>query len=133
MKLKKGHWYGWQMMPGYGGPYFSPIRLEEDCKSPKVGEKFTLRFLNANYARGVRSFELDLTLLFDSPSYLVASIDAPDGPPPRTAIISKMAVNWLSRCCPDIVEFLRLRETDKPDLNAALGFWYQEMTSSDYP
>lgn len=30
-RLKPGRWYGWQMLPGYGGgysPYCSPIRIE---------------------------------------------------------------------------------------------------------
>jgi hypothetical protein len=134
MKLKPGHWYGWQMLPGYGnGPYFSPIRIENAPSVPGVGQTFNLAFLNAQYARGVRNFSQDLTVLFKSDSYIVAALKHPNVPATRTGIISKMTANWLRRCCPDVAGFLNLESESYPDLDKALEFWHREVTSSDYP
>lgn len=131
MKLKQGHWYGWQMMPGYlDAPYFSPIRIENAPTVPGIGQTYSLEFLNAQYARGVRNFTLELTVLFKASSYLVVSMKDTTG---RTGILSKMTANWLRRCCPDVAEFLRLENEPRPDLDKALAFWHQEIASSDYP
>jgi len=78
LQLTPGHWYGWQMLPGYFGeppvPYCSPIWVK-DVTPRKTGKGILgLGFINTLYAEGAQGFTLDLRILKHEASYLVSEI-----------------------------------------------------------
>lgn len=105
LQLTSGHWYSWQMLPGYFGeppvPYFSPIWVKD--VTPRRTGKGILRigFINTLYAEGVQGFTLDLRILKHEASYLVSAIlDREEGPSDRTAIIGLIGFEWIQHFCP---------------------------------
>lgn len=107
LQLAPDGWYGWQMLPGYGGgrnvPYFSPIRVTR-VTPKKTGKKIlTVSFLNVLYAEGVQDFTLDLRILKHEPDYLIADLlDDGSGQEGRAAVISHIEFEWIRRFCPDL-------------------------------
>lgn len=61
--IESNRWYGWQMMPGYGSPYYSPIDVYNIEPRRNGRSELTLRFFNAFYAEGVQDFEKTLHVL----------------------------------------------------------------------
>ena len=108
LKLVPRTWYGWQMVPGYGSwrnhPYFSPIRVL-GVQPHKSGRSILgVRFVNALYANGVKEFNLDLRILKREANYLVAELlYGSEGRRDRTAIISRIEMEWLERFCPELL------------------------------
>lgn len=108
LMLRSGRWYGWQMLPGYADPdsydpYYSPIRV--DKVTPRMTGRgiFTLEFLNAAYAEGVKGSTLDLRVLQHGATYLVAQLlYGDDQRLNRAAVISVLTESWLSQHCPEI-------------------------------
>jgi hypothetical protein len=107
LQLVPDGWYGWQMVPGYGGvrnvPYFSPIRVTQ-VTPKKTGKKIlTLSFINVLYAEGVQDFTLDMRILKHEPDYLIAELlyDAP-GQEGRAAVVSHIEFEWIRRMCPGL-------------------------------
>ena len=107
LKLTPGHWYSWQMFPGYFGdppvPYFSPIWVK-DVTPRKTGKGILgLGFVNTLYAEGVQDFTLDLRILKNEASYLMSEIlYGNEGPSDRTAIIGIIGFEWIQHFCPSI-------------------------------
>lgn len=104
--LKPGRWYGWQMLPGYGGgysPYCSPIRIERVSPKKSGAGWLDVEFYNAFYAEGVQDFALSLRVLARGRSYMVAAIDGSDADP-RVAVINHLSIDWLTKFCPGFVE-----------------------------
>ncbi len=105
LQLTPGHWYSWQMLPGYFGeppvPYFSPIWVK-DVTPRKTGRGILgLGFINTLYAEGVQDLTLDLRILKHEASYLVSEIlYGKEGPSDRTAIISRIGFEWIQHFCP---------------------------------
>jgi hypothetical protein len=101
LTLVRGHWYAWQMLPGYVGefiPYSSPI-LVTSVKLEKSGKGWLeLGFFNAFYAEGVQGFTLRMRVLARTPSYLIAHLDHSSGFE-RHAVIGKMTFDWLKQTC----------------------------------
>ncbi len=109
LKLHAGHWYGWQMLPGYEGgravPYFSPVYVGGVIPRKTGVRQIGLQFLNPLYAQGVQDFGLELQILLHAPQYLVARIvDADRTSSPRTAVVSHVEFEWIRRFCPELWE-----------------------------
>lgn len=62
LHIQAGHWYAWQMLPGYGDsvPYFSPIFVHSVVLSPTNPNILDVHFLNLLYAAGVQDFHMTL-------------------------------------------------------------------------
>ena len=103
LQLRPKRWFGWQMLPGYSGPYFSPIWVEE-VTPRKTGKRILkVRFINVLYAAGVEDFSLDLRILKHESDYLVSEIVYSEQTTnDRTAIISHIEFEWIQRFCPEI-------------------------------
>lgn len=107
LTLQAGHWYGWQMVPGYIGqrsvPYFSPIHVRT-VHPHKTGRRtLTLQFINAQYAGCVQDFSLDLHILKHADDYIVAEVlDNNGDAPERVGIISHIEFEWIRRFCPEL-------------------------------
>jgi hypothetical protein len=104
LQITPGHWYSWQMLPGFGQPpvpYCSPIWVK-DVMPRKTGKGILrLGFFNALYAEGVQDFTLDLRILKHEASYLVSEpLYGEDGPSDRTAIIGRIGFAWIQHFCP---------------------------------
>lgn len=104
--LQPAHWYGWQMLPGYGGhrnvPYFSPVDVQE-IKPLKTGiRQVRLSFLNALYAVGVQDMSLDLRVVVHAPDFLVAEIQHQKEQAGRVGIVSHIEFEWIRRLCPEL-------------------------------
>jgi hypothetical protein len=117
LKLIPGHWYVWQMFPGYTTvPYVSPIRVFE-VKPKKTGRKeLALSFYNAFYAPGVRDFTLDLRVLVHQAQYLMALV-APftsTGSDQRTCVTHELSDEWAERLVPDLAARWRIRPPADP-------------------
>lgn len=104
LTLETGHWYGWQMLPGYADlPYFSPIYISE-IEPLKTGKNMlSLTFVNAMYANGVKEFEQTLKILSHQEQFLVADITSSNQN--RCAIISEISFSWIKQCVPEIWYF----------------------------
>jgi hypothetical protein len=112
MRLTPGHWYVWQMFPGYAAsPYVSPIRVFA-VEPKKTGRKeLALSFYNAFYASGVRDFTLDLRVLVHQPQFLMAVV-APFAPPDRdqrACVIHSLTGDWIERLVPELAARWRIR------------------------
>lgn len=97
LTLKPGHWYAWQMMPGYTDiPYYSPIRVDH-CEALGTGQsKLRLAYFNAAYAAGVQNFEEPLRVLIRERDYMIAVRDEGKSIGEiRTAIISNISWDWM--------------------------------------
>lgn len=126
MKIERGQWYGWQMLPGYGaGPYFSPVYIQAVKTWPSRPNRLGLHFFNANYAPGVQDFAEDLRLMFVAEAYVVARLA---GSPDRTAIVYALSEEWLERCVPNCLHALR---RDWPDADIAQALTAAFLTSAD--
>ena len=103
IKLEVGHWYGWQLLPGYSNAcesYFSPICIE-DIQPLKSGQNLIrLAFCNAMYAEGVKGFELTLKIVSHKRQYLVAEIV--DTESDRCAVITEISFEWIKRRIPEL-------------------------------
>lgn len=113
--LEPHRWYGWQMLPGYSGdvpvPYFSPIRIHAVTPLRTGASIVRVSFWNAFYAQGVQDFSLDLRLLLREANYLVARIRYESGTPSdRSAVISRIGVDWLARFAPECLEGRSLQD-----------------------
>lgn len=107
LHLASGHWYGWQMLPGYTyqsyDPYFSPIRIFH-AEPLKTGQRvLRLRFWNALYAEGVQDFQTDLRVRIHHADYLVADFPSKHLAD-RSVVVSAMSGRWLQRFCPSLVQ-----------------------------
>lgn len=106
-EILPGCWSGWQMFPGYFGehcvPYSSPVLFHE-VRPLKTGKGLLrVKFLNAMYAEGVQTFELDLRVLKRSTSYLIAElVHGEKKTSDRCAVISHIEFDWIRYCCPEI-------------------------------
>lgn len=120
LNLQKGHWYGWQMLPGYGcdySPYFSPIFVTE-VKPLKSGKNvLKLEFLNAHYAQGVADFELDLKVLKKEAHYIMTELLYGNEHNNRAAIISIINDEWLELFAPIVWKTYRNHKTCTPKGN----------------
>jgi hypothetical protein len=59
LQLIPKHWYGWQMLPGYGEwdvPYFSPICINEVTPRKTGRGILAISFFNALYQEGVQDY-----------------------------------------------------------------------------
>lgn len=104
--LKPGRWYGWQMLPGYGGgysPYCSPIRIERVLPKKSGAGWLDVEFYNSFYAEGVQDFALSLRVLARGRDYMVVAIDGTKEEP-RVAVINNLSIDWLAKYCPGFVE-----------------------------
>lgn len=104
LRLLRGQWYGWQMLPGYGEghlPYFSPIQVAGVASSKIRHRTISVAFWNIMYAEGAHLFETDLRILKHADSYLIAEI-VDDSVGARAAVISALSFQWLSRFCPEL-------------------------------
>lgn len=96
--LKENSWYAWHMFPGYGGPYFSPIKICR-IKPLKTGKGLVdISFFNAFYASGVQGFVKTLKVIKRSELYMVCTEEGTDMD--RTVIITPISVEWLNRIWP---------------------------------
>lgn len=100
-KIIPGHWYGWQMLPGYAGPYYSPIRIKQ-CEVAELESALNVAFHNLCYASGVRNFETKLTNVFWTDDFVSGTIDNGDLIPNRLGIITAITPRWISHFCKDI-------------------------------
>lgn len=93
LNLERGRWYGWTMYPGYGGgPYRSPILVEEATPLKTGRGVLRLRFVNAFYAAGARDFLKDLRVLHRTTNAMaVADVDSPD----RMAVVEVLTDDWV--------------------------------------
>lgn len=99
LTLHRGHWYTWQMMPGYTDTaFYSPIFLTR-VQPLKTGKSLiTLDFYAAAYAEGVQNFSIQLRVLKRTQAYLLGEYAHNHE---RTAIISRMSDNWLEHHFPE--------------------------------
>lgn len=91
--LRKGHWYAYEMLPGYSDErYYSPILV--DCVEPlKTGRNIVrVGFYNACYAEGVRGFQKDFRVLHRGASFMLMRIE---GAEDRCAIVCPLTWGWL--------------------------------------
>ena len=95
-EIREGGWYAYQMLPGYAGPYLSPIRVEGVRKS---GRKVELRFYNAGYADGVRNFHKHIQITSIEERRLTGALD--DAVEKRSVTIAEIDREWLSRIIPE--------------------------------
>jgi hypothetical protein len=101
-KIVPGHWYGWQMLPGYGSrPYYSPIRMKHFAVAESQSA-LDLAFHNLCYARGVRDFEIKLTNVFWTDELLSGTIDYGDPIPSRLGIVTRVTPQWICDLCKGI-------------------------------
>ena len=92
--LRPGRWYAWMMLPGYNGPYVSPIYVTSVKPEKTGGHTLSLSFHNAYYAAGARSFEgVRCRVLKRFPDHML--LDLTIGQPGRSAIISEITEPWL--------------------------------------
>lgn len=94
LTLTRGHWYGWQMLPGYcGKPYYSPIRIQ-GVTTLKTGRgEINIEFFNAFYAEGAQSFNLKLKILRRTTDYIVS--DLIEYSEERMAIITNLTPRFI--------------------------------------
>lgn len=97
--IERNRWYGWQMMPGYGQPYFSPIYVYVVDPLKKGTSDMTLRFFNAFYAEGVQEFKQTLRILLRGETFLFAESDREER---RGAVVSELTMAWLRQHCPSL-------------------------------
>lgn len=100
-------WYGWQMLPGYGGdgnvPYFSPIRIVRATPRHTGHRILGLAFWNQFYSEGVQDTQMELRILKHESGYLVAEILSEEShPSDRAAVISRLEFDWLRTFCPQL-------------------------------
>jgi len=107
LKLEPGHWYAWQMIPGYIGercvPYCSPIYVKAVVPRSTGRGILHLDFENVLYARGVEEFSLDLRVLKRTPDYLLAEILYQEAGVDRSTVISSIEAEWIRRFCPELI------------------------------
>ncbi len=100
--IKPNRWYAWQMMPGYGGgPYYSPIFVQDVAPCRNGRSELTLRFINAFYAPGVQDFEKTLQVLLQGKDFLFAAVDPDEH---RGVVVSEITMAWLRRHCLHLFE-----------------------------
>ena len=107
LQLLPDRWYGWLMLPGYsergGAPYCSPIHVISVVPRKTGTGVLGINFRNALYAQGVQDFDVDLRILTHQRDYLVgALLYGEDGPNDRTAVISRISLDWIATMCPSI-------------------------------
>lgn len=116
LRLSPGRWYGWLMLPGYsergGAPYRSPIHVTA-VTPRKTGKGILgLTFRNVLYAQGVQDFDVDLRILTHHRDYLVGTLlYGEQGPHDRTAVISRISLEWIRQMCPGVNAKSRLEAT----------------------
>ena len=91
-----GRWYSYLMLPGYAGPYFSPIKVEHVELRGKACKRLKIKFFNASYAQGVKDFVKDLKIVARGERYLVGALKEESGSVgQRTAIITELSSAWM--------------------------------------
>ena len=105
LKLVLDHWYGWQMIPGYGQgrylPYFSPIFITA-VTAKKTGKRILeIGFFNAFYPEGVQDFKLNIRILKHSADWLLADL-VDYGDTGRAAVINHIEFDWIQKLCPQL-------------------------------
>jgi hypothetical protein len=102
LNLEVGHWYGWQMLPGYSKyceSYFSPIYIEAINPLKSGQNQITLTFANVMYAEGVKGFEKTLKILSHKQQYLLAELKDDQE---RCAVISEISFEWIKQHLPEL-------------------------------
>lgn len=104
--LQPGHWYGWQMIPGYTGepvvPYFSPIFVHNVLQAAR-SRVISLELTDVLYAAGAQHFQRRLHLLRRGGDYLVAGVaNDRGGTTDRVSVISQIGYEWIRRFCPSV-------------------------------
>ena len=102
LKLIPDHWYGWQMLPGYAGPYYSPIKLDRFAKPEDDDGTCEIAFFNACYARGVQSFTLKLRNVLWTDDFLAGAINYGDDKFERLGIVTAISARWIQMFCPEL-------------------------------
>ncbi len=123
LRIQAGHWYAWQMLPGYGDgmPYFSPIFVQRVRLWPNNPNIFDVYFDNVLYAVGVQGFHKTIRPLLRASTYVVAELleGEADGPV-RTGIISDISFEWLEQVLPQVLKDIPPRmPSDGKDLTIA--------------
>ncbi len=96
LTLKAGKWYSWEMLPGYAGRYYSPIKVGRVTPLKTGQNVLRLGFFNACYAAGAQSFDVDLKMLYRGEEYLIAKIVGdPQHDLGRCAIITPIDKWWM--------------------------------------
>jgi len=93
--IRPGRWYAWMMLPGYAGPYVSPIYVTRVLPEKTGKHWLSLGFYNAYYAAGVRDFSVRCRVLKRFPDHV--HLDLTPGKPGagRSAVISEISEGWL--------------------------------------
>lgn len=124
-------WYGWQMVPGYGGtrcvPHFSPIYITRVAPQKSGKSVIRIGFVNVLYAQGVQDFEVDIRVTTRSANFLMGVL-VEDHPPEtaRGAVISHIEFEWLRRFCPSVFEH-RSPESCSPAAHGSVSFYLDEV------
>ena len=116
LQLRPDRWYGWLMLPGYsergGAPYCSPIHVSAVTPRKTGTGILGISFRNALYAQGVQDFDVDLRILTHQRDYLVGTLlYGEGGPRDRTAVISRISLDWITKMCPTIEARPRVEAT----------------------
>lgn len=94
--LRTGRWYAWMMLPGYSGPYVSPIYVTGITREKTGGHTLTLDFHNAYYAAGARNFEgVRCRVLKRLPDHMLVDLTVGNPGSGRSAVISEISEHWL--------------------------------------
>ena len=107
LELAPGGWYGWEMQPGYFGPYFSPIRVRRVTPLKTGNGIIQLDFRNCFYAEGVQEFSIEIRVLMRERDFLIGVLNPRLDGPKRACLISTMSYAWLRSCAPMVLEHAR--------------------------
>ena len=94
--LRAGRWYAWMMLPGYNGPYVSPIYVMGVEPEKTGGHTLCLSFHNAYYAAGIRDFRgVCCRVLKRFANYMLVDLTVGSSGSERSAVISDISKEWL--------------------------------------
>ncbi len=109
-QLVAPQWFGWQMLPGYGGgrclSWFSPIHLRRVTPLKTGRGLLEIDFLHALHTVGAQDFSVRLKVLHHGDNFLAGRIMGPDGAGTsdgRLAIVSHIEFGWLAQFCPELM------------------------------
>ena len=93
--LEADRWYAYEMLPGYAGRYYSPIKIYHVQPLKTGRDILRVRFHNACYAEGVQGFHLELKVLHRGESYMLARIENGSSTEDRGVVICQLTWEWL--------------------------------------
>lgn len=120
--LKRGTWYGWQMLPGYfQDPYYSPIKIFDVIPLKTGRGDLRIRFYNAFYVDGMTAFENTLRVIRRHEQFLVCDLPEYGQEEPRMAIITNITATFMRTHARGLLENHRHLKVEDMDIQDFMG------------